>query len=47
MFELAECKRFNPTGYIKIQGFDPTLGTESCVNHLLHIDIDQKRTFRG
>jgi ribulose-bisphosphate carboxylase small chain len=31
MFELAECKRFNPEGYIKVQGFDPQLGTESCV----------------
>jgi len=35
MFELAECKRFNPTGYIKIQGFDPTLGTESCVQSFI------------
>jgi ribulose-bisphosphate carboxylase small chain len=31
MFELAECKRFNPQGYIKIQAFDPSIGTESCV----------------
>ena len=30
MFELAECKRFNPEGYIKINGFDATIGTESC-----------------
>ena len=31
MFEIAECKRLNPEGYIKVQGFDPALGTESCV----------------
>jgi ribulose-bisphosphate carboxylase small chain len=31
MFELAECKRLNPDGYIKVQGFDASLGTESCV----------------
>jgi ribulose-bisphosphate carboxylase small chain len=31
MFELAECKRLNPNGYIKVQGFDASLGTESCV----------------
>jgi ribulose-bisphosphate carboxylase small chain len=31
MFELAECKRLNPNGYIKVQGFDASIGTESCV----------------
>ena len=35
MFELAECKRFNPEGYIKVQGFDPALGTESCVQSFI------------
>jgi len=31
MFELAECKRLNPEGYIKVQGFDPSIGRESCI----------------
>jgi len=31
MYELAECKRLNPAGYIKIQAFDASIGTESCV----------------
>jgi ribulose-bisphosphate carboxylase small chain len=35
MFEIAECKRLNPEGYIKCQGFDPALGTESCVSSFI------------
>ena len=35
MFELAECKRFNPEGYIKVNGFDPTIGTESCAQSFI------------
>ena len=35
MFELAECKRFNPEGYIKMQAFNPALGTESCVQSFI------------
>jgi len=31
MYELAECKRLNPDGYIKINAFDASIGTESCV----------------
>ena len=31
MYELAECRKANPTGYIKMQAFDASIGTESCV----------------
>lgn len=31
MYELAECRKANPTGYIKMNGFDASIGTESCV----------------
>ena len=31
MFELAECRKANTTGYIKLQAFDASRGTESCV----------------
>ena len=31
MYEIAECRKANPTGYIKINGFDAGRGTESCV----------------
>ena len=31
MFEVAECRKANPTGYIKLNGFDAGRGTESCV----------------
>ena len=31
MYELAECRRLNPEGYIKINAFDASIGTESCV----------------
>lgn len=31
IFELNECRKFNSEGYIKIQAFDASLGTESCV----------------
>jgi ribulose-bisphosphate carboxylase small chain len=35
MFELAECKRLNANGYIKVQGFDASLGRESCVQSFI------------
>ena len=31
MYELNECRKLNPEGYIKVQAFDASLGTESCV----------------
>ena len=31
MFELNECRKLNPAGYIKLQAFDASRGTESCV----------------
>ena len=31
MYELAECRKANTTGYIKMNGFDASIGTESCV----------------
>ena len=31
MFELAECRKLNPSGYIKLQAFDASRGTERCV----------------
>jgi len=31
MFELAECRKLNPAGYIKLQAFDASRGIESCV----------------
>ena len=31
MYELKECRKLNPMGYIKLQGFDATRGVESCV----------------
>jgi ribulose-bisphosphate carboxylase small chain len=31
MYELNECRKINPAGYIKIQAFDAGRGTESCV----------------
>jgi ribulose-bisphosphate carboxylase small chain len=31
MYEVAECRRLNPVGYIKINAFDANRGTESCV----------------
>ena len=31
MYELNECRKLNPEGYIKIQAFDASLGVESCV----------------
>jgi ribulose-bisphosphate carboxylase small chain len=30
MFELAECRKLNPAGYIKLQAFDASRGFESC-----------------
>jgi ribulose-bisphosphate carboxylase small chain len=31
LYELTECRRINPEGYIKLNAFDATMGTESCV----------------
>jgi len=31
MYELNECRRISPAGYIKINAFDASIGTESCV----------------
>jgi ribulose-bisphosphate carboxylase small chain len=31
LYELNECRRLNPTGYIKLNAFDASIGTESCV----------------
>jgi len=31
MFELAECRKANTTGYIKMNAFNASIGTESCV----------------
>lgn len=31
MYELAECRKVNPEGYIKLNAFDASIGTESCV----------------
>ena len=30
LFELNECRKLNPDGYIKIQAFDASRGVESC-----------------
>lgn len=30
LYELNQCRRVNPEGYIKINAFDATIGTESC-----------------
>lgn len=35
MFELAECRKANTTGYIKMNGFDASIGTESCVHSFI------------
>ena len=31
MYEITECRRINPDGYIKVNAFDASVGTESCV----------------
>jgi len=31
LYELTECRRVNPEGYIKLNAFDASMGTESCV----------------
>ena len=31
MYEITECRRVNPEGYIKVNAFDAAQGTESCV----------------
>jgi ribulose-bisphosphate carboxylase small chain len=35
MFEIQECRKANPTGYIKCQGFDASKGCESCVHSFI------------
>ena len=35
MYEIAECRKANPTGYIKVNGFDASKGTESCVHSFI------------
>jgi len=30
MYELASCRKAKPNVYVKISGFDNTIGTESC-----------------
>ena len=35
MYELAECRKANPTGYIKMQAFDASIGTESRVHYFI------------
>jgi ribulose-bisphosphate carboxylase small chain len=35
MYELAECKRLNPEGYIKLQAFDASIGRESCIQSFI------------
>jgi ribulose-bisphosphate carboxylase small chain len=32
MFELSECRKLNPAGYIKLQAFDASRGFESCAS---------------
>ena len=31
MYEITECRRVNSEGYIKVNAFDASIGTESCV----------------
>lgn len=31
IYELNECRKINPEGYIKVNAFDASIGTESCV----------------
>jgi ribulose-bisphosphate carboxylase small chain len=31
LYEITECRRVNPEGYIKVNAFDAVIGTESCV----------------
>jgi len=31
MYEITECRRVNPEGYIKVNAFDANQGVESCV----------------
>jgi ribulose-bisphosphate carboxylase small chain len=35
MYELAECRKANTTGYIKMNAFDASIGTESCVHSFI------------
>jgi len=35
MYEIAECRKANPTGYIKVNAFDAGKGTESCVSSFI------------
>mgnify|MGYP001317165737 CR=1 FL=1 len=35
MYELGECRKANTTGYIKMNAFDASIGTESCVSSFI------------
>ena len=35
MYEIAECRKAIPTGYIKVQAFDPSKGCESCIHSFI------------
>ena len=35
MYELQECRKANTTGYIKMNAFDASIGTESCVSSFI------------
>ena len=35
MYELAECRKLNPAGYIKLQAFDASRGFESCASSFI------------
>ncbi len=35
MYELNECRKLNPEGYIKVQAFDASKGCESCVHSFI------------
>ena len=35
MYELAECRKANTTGYIKMNAFNASIGTESCVHSFI------------
>ena len=35
MYELQDCRKANTTGYIKMNAFDASIGTESCVSSFI------------
>ena len=35
MYEIAECRKANTTGYIKVQAFDASKGCESCIHSFI------------